>query len=97
MGCGQAQQGFTRFSPATGDLTAPGTPAAPSAVARAGDKVSVYVQAPLDLDDINMTVRLYRDALAQQADMPEALLNMRRILESHGKTEEARSCWSTAL
>ncbi len=58
---GQGQQGFTRFSPATGDLTAPGTPAAPTAVARADGKVSVYVQAPLDLDDIDMTVRLYRD------------------------------------
>jgi TolA-binding protein len=29
--------------------------------------------------------------------MPEALLNLGRIMESNGKTEEARSCWSKAL
>ena len=58
---GQAQQGFTRFSPASGDQTPPGTPAAPTAVARSGGQAAIYVQAPLDLDDVNMTVRLYRD------------------------------------
>jgi hypothetical protein len=58
---GRAQQGFARFSPATGDLTTPATPAAPTAVARSGGKVSIFVQAPLDLDDIDMTLRLYRD------------------------------------
>src|SRR5262249_11312294 len=30
--------------------------------------------------------RLYRDALAQQPDMPEALLNLGRILEATGKS-----------
>ena len=29
--------------------------------------------------------------------MSEALLNLGRILESNGKTDEARSCWSRAL
>jgi len=29
--------------------------------------------------------------------MPEALLNLGRILESSGKSEEARTCWSKAL
>jgi tetratricopeptide (TPR) repeat protein len=29
--------------------------------------------------------------------MPEALLNLGRILETMGKLEEARSCWSRAL
>ena len=42
-------------------------------------------------------VRLYREALAQQPDMPEALLNLGRILESAGKSDEARACWSKAL
>ena len=42
-------------------------------------------------------VRLYRDAIAQQADMAEALLNLGRLLEASGKAEEARSCWSKAL
>jgi hypothetical protein len=58
---GQAQQGFTRFSPATGDLAVPGRPAAPVAVARGGGKVAVYVQAPIDLDDTDLVVRLFRD------------------------------------
>jgi tetratricopeptide (TPR) repeat protein len=46
---------------------------------------------------LDKAVRLYRDALAQQPDMPEALLNLGRILESNGKSEEARACWSKAL
>ena len=46
---------------------------------------------------LDKAVRMYRDALAQQSDMPEARLNLGRILESNGKTEEARSCWSKAL
>ncbi|HZB51856.1 MAG TPA: LamG-like jellyroll fold domain-containing protein, partial [Mycobacteriales bacterium] len=55
------QQGFARFSPATGDQTAPARPARPVAVARPGGKVSVFVQAPFDIDDSDVTVRLYRD------------------------------------
>jgi len=58
---GLAQQGFARFDPATGDLAAPARPATPTVVARAGGKVSIFVQAPLDTDDTDMTVRLYRD------------------------------------
>jgi TolA-binding protein len=42
-------------------------------------------------------VRTYREALGQRADMPEALLNLGRILESTGKAEEARACWTKAL
>jgi hypothetical protein len=58
---GVAQQGFTRFSPSTGDLAAPARPSAPVAVARDGGKVSVFVQVPLDNDDPDLVVRLYRD------------------------------------
>ena len=39
---------------------------------------------------LEKAVRFYRDALSQQADMPEALLNLGRILESNGKADEAR-------
>jgi tetratricopeptide (TPR) repeat protein len=42
-------------------------------------------------------VKLYRDALAQKPDMPEALLNLGRILDSMGKSDEARTYWSKAL
>jgi tetratricopeptide (TPR) repeat protein len=41
--------------------------------------------------------KLYRDALAQQPEMPEALLNLGRLLDSMGKADEARTCWSKAL
>lgn len=58
---GRTQQGFARFSPATGDLTPPTRPPAPTVVARAGGKVSIFVQAPLDADDTDIRVRLYRD------------------------------------
>ncbi|HEV2886147.1 MAG TPA: LamG domain-containing protein, partial [Jatrophihabitans sp.] len=61
---GLSQQGFARFSPATGDLTAPARPPAPTVVARGGGKVSIFVQAPLDIDDTDLTVRLYRDGAA---------------------------------
>ncbi|MFL6164067.1 MAG: Ig-like domain-containing protein [Jatrophihabitantaceae bacterium] len=58
---GLTQQGFARFSPATGDLAAPARPATPSAVALPGGRLAVYVQAPLDTDDTDLTVRIYRD------------------------------------
>lgn len=58
---GQPQQGFARFSPSTGDLAVPAAPARPVAVARADGKVSVYVQAPVDLDDNDLIIRLFRD------------------------------------
>jgi len=58
---GLPQQGFARFSPAGGDQSAPDRPAKPAAVALPGGKIAVYVQAPLDVDDTDLTVRLYRD------------------------------------
>ena len=57
---GVAQQGFTRFS-STGASAVPARPASPVAVPRPGGKVSVAVQAPIDLDDTDLVVRLYRD------------------------------------
>ena len=57
---GAAQQGFTRFSP-TVSTAAPARPAAPVAVARPGGAVSVFVQSPLDVDDTDLLVRVYRD------------------------------------
>lgn len=58
---GLPQQGLARFDPATGDLASPSRPVAPTAVALAGGKVRIYVQAPVDTDDVHLTVRLYRD------------------------------------
>jgi Tfp pilus assembly protein PilF len=46
---------------------------------------------------MDKAARLYREALSQQPEMPEALLNLGRILESGGKGDEAKSCWSKAL
>ncbi|MDT5104888.1 MAG: hypothetical protein QOI25_2401, partial [Mycobacterium sp.] len=56
----KAQQGVARFA-AGPDTTPPGKPAAPVAVSGGPGQVSVYVQAPLDQDDTDLTVRLYRD------------------------------------
>ena len=39
----------------------------------------------------DMAVELYRDAIAQPPDMPEALFNLGRIMEANGKADEARS------
>ncbi|RKS71325.1 concanavalin A-like lectin/glucanase superfamily protein [Motilibacter peucedani] len=58
---GQAQQGFTRFSPTASADAAPARPAAPAAVARPNGAIAVSVQAPLDTDDTDLTVRIYRD------------------------------------
>ena len=57
---GVAQQGFARFSP-SGTDAGPARPSTPRAVARDGGKVSVFVQAPLDITDPDLTIRLYRD------------------------------------
>jgi tetratricopeptide (TPR) repeat protein len=46
---------------------------------------------------LDKAVELYREALKEHPDMPEALLNLGRILESTGKADEARVCWSKAL
>ncbi len=56
---GSGQQGFARF-PAT-STAAPARPAAPRAVAVPGGKVNVFLQSPLDMDDKDLVVRLYRD------------------------------------
>ncbi|HEX8767196.1 MAG TPA: hypothetical protein VF714_02435, partial [Jatrophihabitans sp.] len=58
---GLPQQGLARFDPATGDLASPSRPAPPAVVARAGGKVSIHVQTPVDTDDVHLTVRLFRD------------------------------------
>jgi hypothetical protein len=56
----KAQQGVARFSPGP-DKTRPGTPAAPVAVSGAPGQMSIYVKAPVDRDDPDLTLRLYRD------------------------------------
>ncbi|HET7901839.1 MAG TPA: LamG domain-containing protein [Candidatus Nanopelagicales bacterium] len=59
---GQGQQGFARFAPlASGASARPGTPAQPRAAAIAGGGIAVSVQAPVDNDDTDLVVRLYRD------------------------------------
>ena len=59
---GKAQQGFTRFAPLAGGASAkPSTPATPRAVALPGGAIAVTAQAPLDLDDTDLVLRLYRD------------------------------------
>jgi tetratricopeptide (TPR) repeat protein len=42
-------------------------------------------------------MRLYRETLAENAKQPEALLNLGRLLEAAGRSEEARECWNKAL
>ncbi len=42
-------------------------------------------------------VRLYREALAENPDFAEALVNLGHVLKSLGRTDEARACWSRAL
>ena len=57
-----AQQGFTRFAPRAGGVSArPGAPAVPRANALPGGAIAVSVQPPVDIDDTDLTVRLYRD------------------------------------
>ena len=56
----KGQQGVARFSPGA-DTTPPPKPAAPVAVSGGPGQVSVYVQAPFDQDDPDLTMRLYRD------------------------------------
>lgn len=59
---GKAQQGFARFAPLAGGASAkPSTPATPRAVALPGGAIAVSAQAPLDLDDTDLVLRLYRD------------------------------------
>ena len=57
-----AQQGFTRFSPlANGASALPGRPGAPRASVLPDGSVNIAVLPPLDNDDTDLTLRLYRD------------------------------------
>jgi hypothetical protein len=56
---GLGQQGFARFSP-TSDYATP-KPAAPVAVSSVAGSVNVYAQAPVDYDDTDLTMQLFRD------------------------------------
>jgi chitodextrinase len=59
---GATQQGFTRFAPlANGASAVPSRPSTPRAVALPGGAIAITAQAGLDLDDVDVTVRLYRD------------------------------------
>lgn len=59
---GKAQQGFARFAPLAGGASAkPATPATPRAVALPGGAIAVTAQAPIDLDDTDLVLRLFRD------------------------------------
>jgi tetratricopeptide (TPR) repeat protein len=46
------------------------------------------------LDD---AARLYREALDEREQFPEALLNLGHVLKDQGKQDEARDCWKKAL
>ncbi len=54
------QQGIARFT-TTNDYPTP-KPAAPVAVSAGPGAVNVYAQAPVDLDDVDLTMELFRDA-----------------------------------
>ncbi len=53
------QQGIARFT-STSDFTTP-QPAQPVAVASGAGSINVYAQAPVDLDDPDLTLQLFRD------------------------------------
>ncbi len=57
---GTGQQGLTRFSPTASPVAVPARPATPVAVPRGDGRVSVFVQSPLDIDDVDLVVRVYR-------------------------------------
>jgi len=42
-------------------------------------------------------VKLYREALAERSDFPEALLNLGHVMKAQGNQEQARLLWSQAL
>ena len=54
------QQGIARFTPA-GDYPTP-TPVTPVAVSAGPGRINVFAQAPVDLDDPDLTMELFRDA-----------------------------------
>jgi tetratricopeptide (TPR) repeat protein len=41
--------------------------------------------------------RLYREALAENPEFAEALLNLGHVMKALGQEEDARACWSKAL
>lgn len=50
-----------------------------------------------DTGDLPGAEKLYREALAQQPNFPQALLNLGSVLERQGRNDEAISCWQQAL
>jgi signal recognition particle subunit SRP54 len=73
-----------------------------SRILRMGDVLTLIETAEESFDlkkaeQMEKAAQLYRNVLAQQPDMPEALLNLGHVLESLGQEEEARECWSKAL
>lgn len=65
----KGQQGLARFTPGP-DTTPPPAPAAPTVVTGGAGKVNVYVQAPVDQDDPDLNIRIFRDG----ASTPLAVL-----------------------
>lgn len=55
-----AQQGVARFATSP-DLTKPAKPAAPAAAAGSTGTATITAKAPVDLDDPDLIIRLYRD------------------------------------
>jgi tetratricopeptide (TPR) repeat protein len=47
--------------------------------------------------DAGQAANLYRAALAENPEFPEALVNLGHALETLGQSEEARRCWAEAL
>jgi tetratricopeptide (TPR) repeat protein len=47
--------------------------------------------------DAGQAANLYRAALAEIPEFPEALLNLGHALETLGEREEARRCWTEAI
>ena len=41
--------------------------------------------------------RLYREALSENPDFAEALLNLGHVMKSLGQEDDAKACWSKAL
>jgi predicted O-linked N-acetylglucosamine transferase (SPINDLY family)/glycosyltransferase involved in cell wall biosynthesis len=50
-----------------------------------------------DAGDLAGAEKLYREALAQQPNFPQALLNLGSVLERLGRNDEAIACWQQAI
>lgn len=50
-----------------------------------------------DAGDVAGAEKLYREALAQQPNFPQALLNLGSVLERQGRNDEAIVCWQQAM